>query len=322
MRQIAAFLVLAVCTALPAFAQEVTRLPLVGVLNINTVASNEPIATIMRDALAALGDIDGKSIRLDFRLAEGDAGRFPQLAEALVRDDPAVIVAHGPPAVRAARRATQTIPIVASVNDLVGSGFIERMARPGRNIPGVSMLVSELDAKRLEVLKEILPSARRFGLLIETGTRAPAVLQPMLDTARALGVAIQNVEASTPADFPGAVASFRAGGVEAVNILSSTLLFYFHKDLGPLLLQHKLPAICEWREMTASGCLASYGTTLRESAAMQAALIDKMLKGARPADTPSQQPTKFELVLNLKVAREIGIAIPPGILARADEVIE
>ena len=184
------------------------------------------------------------------------------------------------------------------------------------------MLISELDAKRLEVLKEILPSARRFGLLIETGTRAPAVLQPMLDTARALGVAIQNVEVSSAAGFPSAVAAFRAGGVDAVNILSSVLLFYFHQELGPLLLANKLPAICEWREMTASGCLASYGTTLRELYAMQATLIDKMLKGARPSDTPAQQPTRFELVLNLKAAREIGVEIPPAILARADEVIE
>jgi putative tryptophan/tyrosine transport system substrate-binding protein len=321
-RRIAAFLVLAVGIALPAFAQKATQLPLVGVLNINTVASNQPIATIMRDALAALGDIDGKSISLDFRLAEGDAGRFPQLAEALVRDDPTVIVAHGPPAVRAAQGATQTIPIVASVNDLVASGFIESMARPGGNITGVSMLVPELDAKRLEVLKEILPSARRLGLLIETGTRSPAVLQPMLATARALGVALQKVEVSAPADFAAAVASLKAGGVEGANILSSAVLFFFHKDLGPLLVANKVAAICEWPEMTASGCLASYGTTLRELYAMQAALIDKMLKGARPADTPAQQPTRFELVLNLKVAREIGVEIPPAILARADEVIE
>jgi len=152
--------------------------------------------------------------------------------------------------------------------------------------------VPELDAKRLEVLKEILPSSRRLGLLIETGTRSPAVLQPMLATARALGVALQKVEVSAPADFAAAVASLKAGGVEGPNILSSTVLFFFHKDLGPLLVANKVAAICEWPEMTASGCLASYGTTLRELYAMQAALIDKMLKGARPADTPAQQPVR------------------------------
>ena len=322
MTRIAVFLALALCTVLPAFAQEAARLPHVGVLNINTAANNEPFATMLREALAALGDIDGQNIRLDFRLAEGDARRFPQLAEALVRDHPTVIVAHGPPALRAAQHATQTIPIVARVNDLVASGFIESMARPGGNITGVSMMSPELDAKRLEVLKEILPSARRFGLLMETGTRAPAVLQPMLDRARALGVALQNIEVSAPADLPGAVASFRAGDVQGVNVLSSVLLFNFHKELGPLLLAGKLPAICEWKEMAASGCLASYGTTLRELFAMQAALIDKMLKGVPPGDTPAQQPTRFELVVNLKTAAALGLTVPPSILARADEVIE
>ena len=315
-------LLLALCAAIPASAQDATRPPLVGVLSVNTTANNQPPATALRDALAALGDIDGKSIRLDFRLAEGDAGRFPELAEALVRDNPSVIVAYGPPAVKAAQRATKTIPIVASANDLVASGFIHSMARPGGNITGVSLLVPELDAKRLEVLHEILPTARRFGLLIETATRAPAVMQPVVDTARALGVAIQNVEVGSPADFPRAVVSFRVGGVDAVNILSSALLFFSRRELGKLLLANKLPAICEWREMAASGCLASYGTTLRELFAIQAALIDKVLKGTRPGDTPAQQPTRFELVINLKVAREIGVEIPQAILARADEVIE
>jgi ABC-type uncharacterized transport system substrate-binding protein len=272
--------------------------------------------------LAALGDTDGKNIRLDFRLAEGDAGRFPELATALVRDNPSVIVANGPPAVRAAKYATRTIPIIATVNDLVASGFIDSMARPGGNVTGVSLLITELDAKRLEVLKEILPSARRFGLLMERATRTAAVLQPTVDTARALGIELQKVEVSSPADIPPAIVSLRAGGAEAVNVLSSTVLFFFHKELGTLLLADKLPAICEWKEMAASGCLASYGTTLRELYAMQAALIDKMLKGARPGDTPAEQPTRFELVLNLKVAREIGVAIPPAVLARADEVIE
>jgi putative ABC transport system substrate-binding protein len=322
MKRIAAFLVLSLCAAASAFAQGRARLPLVGVLRINTAANNEPTATMLRDALAALGDVDGKSIRLDFRLAEGDAGRFPELAEALVRDDPAVIVAYGPLAIRAAQRSTQTIPIVGGTRDLFAEGFIGSLARPGGNITGVSLLINELDAKRLEVLKGILPSARRFGLLIGAGTRTPADLQPTTDTAQALGVAIQNIEVSSPAEFPAAVASLRAGGAEAVNILSSPLLFNFHKELGPLLVTDKLPAICEWREMTASGCLASYGMTLHELAGMLAALIDKMLKGARPRDTPAQQPTRFELVLNLKVAREIGVEIPPAILARADDVIE
>jgi putative tryptophan/tyrosine transport system substrate-binding protein len=191
MTRIAAGLAVWLCAAIPAFAQDIARLPLVGVLLINTAANNEPTATMLREALAALGDIDGKSIRLDFRLAEGDAGRLPELAAALVRDKPSVIVANGPPAVRAAQQATQTIPIVATVDDLVSSGFIDSMARPGSNITGISLLIPELEAKRLELAKEILP-----------------------------------------AELSGAIALLEAGGAEVVDVLSSTMLFSSHRELG------------------------------------------------------------------------------------------
>jgi putative ABC transport system substrate-binding protein len=310
------------CAAVPALAQDRAQLPLVGVLRIDTPATLGLSSGPLREALAALGYVDGSTIRLDFRLAEGDAGRFPELAAALVRAKPSVIVANGQAAAHAAQAATHTIPIVATTNDLVASGLIASLARPAGNITGVSMLVPELDAKRLEVLTEIVPSGRRFGVLNDPAASGPSGLQGLAATARARGVELLTVDVHGPQELAPAVTSLRAGSAEGVNILSSPL-FNGHRDqLGPLLLQHKLPAICEWREMTGSGCLASYGTTLRESAAMQAALIDKMLKGARPGDTPAQQPTRFELVLNLKVAREIGVEIPPSILARADEVIE
>jgi putative ABC transport system substrate-binding protein len=321
-RPIAAFLVLAVCAVLPSFAQNRAELPLVGVLRINSAANTEPTATLLRDELAALGDIDGKNIRLDFRLAAGEADRFPELAEALVRENASVIVAQGPAAALAAQRATRSIPIVAAGNDLVALGLVESMARPGHNITGVSLLITELDAKRLEVLKEILPSARHFGLLSDPAISEPMGLRAIADTARALGVELQTVHARGPTEFPAAIASLRADGVEGVNVLSSPLLFHFREELGVLLVAHKLPSICEWPEMAASACLASYGTTLRELYATEAALTDKLLKGASPADTPAQQPTKFRLVINLKTAKAIGLTVPPSILARADEVIE
>jgi putative ABC transport system substrate-binding protein len=308
--------------AVPAFALDRAQLPLVGVLRIDTPATLGLTSGLLREALAALGDVDGSTMRLDFRLAEGDAGRFPEMAAALVRDKPSVIVASGEAAARAAQAATHTIPIVASTNDLVASGLIANLAKPGGNITGISLLVTELDAKRLEVLTELVPSGRRFGVLNDPAISQPPGLQALAVTARARGVELLTVNVRAPQELAPALASLRAGGAEGVNILSSPL-FNSHRDqIGPLLVQHKLPAICEWREMTASGCLASYGTTLREGFAMQAALIDKMLKGARPGDTPAQQPTRFELVLNLKVAREIGVETPPSILARADEVIE
>ena len=293
MRGLGLFLTL--CAAVPAMVQDMERLLLVGVLRINSMANNEPTAMLLRDELAALGDVDGKNTRL----AEGDAGRFPELAAALVRENASVIVAQGPAAALAAQRATRSIPNFAAGNDLVALGLVESMPRPCHNITGVSLLITELDAKRLEVLKEILRSARHFGLLSDPAISEPMGLTAITDTARALGVKLQTVHARDPTDFPAAIASLRADGAEGVNILSSPLLFHFREELGALLLAHKLASICEWPEMAASACLASYGTTLRGLYAMEAALTHKMLKGASPADTPAQQPTKFQLVNNL-----------------------
>jgi len=198
------------CTAVPAFAQEATRLPLVGVLRINSSVNSEPTATFLRDELAALGDVDGKNIRLDFRLAEGDAERFPELAEALVREKASAIVAQGPAAALAAQHATRTIPIIAAGNDLVAPGLIESMAHPGHNITGVSLLIPELDAKRLEVLKKIRPSGRRFGVLSDQAINDPAGLQAIAKGARALGVELRTVEVRSPADFASAISSLLA----------------------------------------------------------------------------------------------------------------
>jgi putative tryptophan/tyrosine transport system substrate-binding protein len=322
MKLVCASLAVWFCTTVPACAQDRTQLPLVGVLRIDTPATLGLSSGLLREALAALGYVDGRTIRLDFRLAEGDVGRFPEMAAALVRDKPSVIVAQGEAAARATQAVTRTIPILATTNDLAASGLIASLAKPGGNITGISLLVTELDAKRLEVLTELVPSRRRFGVLNDPVISQPPGLQALAVTARARGVELLTVDVHAPQELAPALASLRAGAAEGVNILSSPL-FYGHRDqIGPLLLQHKLPAICEWREMTASGCLASYGTTLRELYAMEAALIDKMLKGAWPSDTPAQQPTRFELVVNLTTAKALGLTIPRSILARADEVIE
>jgi putative ABC transport system substrate-binding protein len=319
MRPVIAAAALAVwlCTAVAALAQDAARLPLVTVLQIKTTDNiDRTVATMLRDALTALGHIDGKTFRLEFRLAEGDPGRLSEVATALVRDEPSVIVASGEAAIRAVQAATHTIPIVANANDLVASGLIASLAKPGGNITGVSMLITELDAKRIEMLKEILPSARRFGVLNDPAAIGTAGLQAIADMARAQGVSLLTIDVRNSAEISPAFESLRDGGVEGVNILSSPLFSGFREQLGRLLLA------CEWREMAAFGCLASYGTTARELQAMKAAQIDKMLKGASPGDTPVQQPTRFDLVFNLKVAREIGVEIPSAILARADEVIE
>jgi putative ABC transport system substrate-binding protein len=306
-----------------ALAQDAARLPLVTVLQIKTTANIEQnVATTLRDALTALGHVDGKTFRLEFRLAEGDPGRLSEVATALVRDEPSVIVASGEAAIRAVQAATHTIPIVANANDLVASGLIASLAKPGGNITGVSMLITELDAKRIEMLKEILPSARRFGVLNDPAAIGTAGLQAIAEMARAQGVSLLTVDVHNPAEISSGFESLRDAGVDGVNILSSPLFSGFREQLGGLALAHRLAAICEWRDMAAFGCLASYGTTYRELQVMKAAQIDKMLKGASPADTPVQQPTKFELVVNLKTAAALGLTVPPSILARADEVIE
>jgi putative tryptophan/tyrosine transport system substrate-binding protein len=315
-------LALALCAAGPAFAQNAENLPVVGILRINSPDTDEPFATGFRDALAALGLVDGRNIRLEVRYAEGDVERLPELAQSLVRAKASVILAFSNPPIRAAQRATSTIPIVGNTGDLVASGLIASLARPGGNTTGVSMLTTELDAKRLEILKEIVPSGRRFAVLSAAVTRVPAQVQAIADVAHALGVELQTANVRVPADLAPAFASFRAGGVEAVNILSSPMLSGSREELGRLSLANKLPTICEWREMAEAGCVASYGYRLSEGWAMLAALTDKMLKGAPPGETPAQQPTKFELVINQIVARAVGIELPPAILARADEVIE
>ena len=321
MKRLVAAFALWLYIAVPASAQNADKLPVVGILRINTADTVEPFATGFKAALAALGLVDGHNIRFEVRLAEGEAARLPELAHSLVQAKASVIVALGPPAIRAAQQATSTIPIVANA-DLLASGLIASLARPGGNTTGVSMLSSELDAKRLEILKEIVPSGRRFALLNVAATKVSAQVQAVAYVAQQLGIELQTVDIRDPADLAPAFASFRAGGGEAINVLSSPVLFGLRAELGRLSLTHRLPAICEWREMAEAGCVASYGYRQSEGWAMLAVLTDKMLKGARPGETPAQQPTKFELVINRKVARTIGIEIPQLLLARADEVIE
>ena len=322
MRCLTATLVLWLCISLAASAQQAGKAPLVGVLLINTAANPEPVVPLFRNALAGLGYVEDRNLRLDFRFAEGHADRFPALAAALVGDKANVIAALGDAATRAAQQATQTIPIVAIADDLVAAGLIQSNAKPGGNTTGISILATELDAKKLEILKQIVPAARHFGLLRDPANSTEARLRAIAEMARALGLELQTVDVESPADFAAAFATLRAGGAEALDILASPLLANFQRDLGRLTLEYKLPAICQFREMVEAGCLASYGVKRPEMYAMLAAYVDKMLKGAKPSETVAQQPIAVELVINQKTARKLGIELPPAILARADEVIE
>jgi len=309
------------CSVVPGAAQEKANLPLVGVLRLNTPENVEPIPTIFRNALSALGHVDGRNVRVEFRLAAGRADRFPDLAQSLVRDGASVIVASGDAAVRAAQQATKTIPIIAVVDDIIASGLIGNMAKPGGNTTGVSILATELDGKRVDVLNHLVPSAHRFAVLSDPSS-AQASPRQLMDTARALGIEVITEEVRTPDDFLPAFESFRAKRADAVIIRSSPLLSGFRSDLCNLSMTYKLPAIGQFREMAEAGCAASYGVKLSEMHSLAAVFTDKMLKGARPEDTPAQQPTNYELVINSKTAKLLALGLPPILLAEADEVIE
>jgi putative ABC transport system substrate-binding protein len=276
----------------------------------------------LRDSLAKHGLIDGKNIRLDMRLAEGKLDLLPGLAEALVRDGATVILAFGEEAGRAAQAATKTLPIVCVGDDLVDSGLAASLARPGSNLTGVSILATELDAKKIEVLNELLPNAKRFGVLNDPATSGRERPQKMAETARRLGVGLQTIDISSPDDLELAFQALRAGHAEGVNIVASAMLTSFRQRLGELSLALKIPAICQFRNMVEAGCLATYGITIAELYALSADQLARLLKGAKPADLPVIQPDKFELVISLRTAKALGLTIPPMLLTRADEVIE
>src|SRR5215831_2003251 len=314
-------IVLCLLHAVSALAQSTTDLPLVGVLRLDTPESVKPVATIFRNTLASLGQVDGRNIRIDFRLASGHAERFPELVQQLVREKASVIVASGDAAVRAAQQATKTIPIIAVVDDIVAAGLIDSLAKPGGNTTGVSILATELDAKRLDILKRIVGRGTIFGVLSDPSS-AQARPQLLIDTAKSLGIELITEAVRSPEEFANAFTSFRAKGAEAVLMRSSPLLFGFRKELCSLSMSHKLPSITQNREQAEAGCMVSYGVKLSEMHGLAAVYVDKMLRGARPEDTPAQQPANYELIINQRSVKALGIELPTPLLAEADEVIE
>jgi putative ABC transport system substrate-binding protein len=329
MRPIAFTLIFWLCSAVVPHAQEPpVKLPALGWLSPATTQSYQqpgpgnPGPQLLRDSLAKHGLIDGKNIRLDMRLAEGKLDLLPGLAEALVRDGATVILAYGEEAGRAAQAATKTLPIVCVGDDLVDSGLAASLARPGSNMTGVSILATELDAKKIEVLKELLPGAKRFGVLNDPATSGRERPQKMAETARHLGIGLQTIDIRGPDDLELAFQALRAGRAEGVNIVASAMLTSFRQRLGELSLAAKIPAICQFRNMVEAGCLATYGITIADIYALSADQVARLLKGAKPADLPVIQPDKFELVISLRTAKALGLTIPPMLLARADEVIE
>jgi putative ABC transport system substrate-binding protein len=277
-----------------------------------------------RGGLRDLGYVEGQTVLIDYRWAEGQEQRLTDHAADLVRLKVAVIVTPGTPATMAARAATHTIPVVmTNVGDPVGSGIVASLARPGGNITGLSLLDADLDGKRIELLKEAVPHLTRLAILWSANDPGMTLAFGRVETAaRALGFALQNLAVREPAEFPRAFEAAGAGRAEALFVTAQPFTNQHRAQILDLVAKHRLPAIYTLRSFVDAGGLMSYGPSQADQYRRAAIYVDRILKGARPADLPVEQPTKFDLVINLKAARALGLTIPTGLLQRADQVIE
>jgi putative tryptophan/tyrosine transport system substrate-binding protein len=282
------------------------------------------LRSVFPDALRNLGWVEGKNITFERRFAEDRLDRLPELAAELVRLKVDLITASGTLAPLAAKRATSTIPIVmTSAGDPLGSGLVANLARPGGNVTGLSLMVPDIGGKRLELLRELLPSASRVAILWNAANPYPAaVFRETEKSAKTLDVHIQSVEVRGPDDFVGAFEIVKRDSPDALITVEDPLTIDYRKQIIDTLKDLRLPAIHGVREFVGVGGLMSYGASIADLVRRSAGYVDKILRGAKPGDLPVQQPTKFELLINLKTAKALGLTIPPSLLARADEVIE
>ena len=305
-------------------AQQPTKVARIGFLNAPPIVSIPARIDAFRQGLRELGYVEGKNIVIEYRSAEGKAERIPDLAAELVRLKVDMIVSSGPTSTHQAKKATSTIPIVMAFDDdPVGSGLVASLARPGGNITGLSTLSPELSGKQLELLKEIIPTLSRVAVL-GTSNR-PGTAQGLRETklaAGALGVQLQYLDVPSPKDIEVAFREARNARAEAVLVLGSPVLNSQRKQILDLAAKSRLPATYSRPEYVEEGGLMTYGVSISDLFRRSATYVDKILKGRTPADLPVEQPIKFEFIINLKAAKQIGLTIPPNVLARADKVIK
>jgi putative tryptophan/tyrosine transport system substrate-binding protein len=305
-------------------AQQPTKIPRIGYLGFGSPSAIPARIEALRQGLRELGYVEGKNIFIEWRSAEGNADRLPSLAAELVRLKVDVIVTNGPYSTRAAKAATVTIPIVmAAVGDPVGDGIIASLARPGGNITGLSSVAPELSGKRLELLKEIVPKLSRVAVFgSSTSPNTAGSLREVELAAGALKVKLQYLDVLSPKDIETAFRAAVKARADAVLMLVAGGIASAHRtEIVELAVKSRLPAIYASQATVEAGGLMSYGVTNLALDRRAATYVDKILKGAKPADLPVEQPTKFEFIINLKAAKQIGLTIPPNVLARADKVI-
>ena len=310
---------------LAAEAQQLAKVPQVGFLGPRSRADGAPFVDALLHGLGELGWTDGKNIAIVYRFAEGRLDRLPALAAELVRLQVDLILAASTPPAVAAKNATSTIPIVMATSaDPVELGLVASLARPGGNVTGLSFSVGlDIVGKELELLKETVPNVRRVAVLSNPANPGNVLAITTVKTrARSLGVQLQLLEARGPNDFEGAFASMARERAGALLVVPDGVFGLHRAQLQDFTAKSRLPAMYGLREHPEAGGLMSYAVDLRDSFRRSATYVDKILKGAKPGDLPIQQPTKFELVINLKTAKALGLTIPPAVLARADEIIQ
>jgi putative tryptophan/tyrosine transport system substrate-binding protein len=305
-------------------AQQAAKIPRIGYLALNPTPH---LQEAFRQGLRDLGYVEGRNLVIEYRDAEGKSQRLPALAAELAALKVDVILAAGTPAALAIKQATRTLPIVVTATaDPVTSRLVTSLAQPGGNVTGLSVLAPELVGKCLEQLKQAVPGVSRVAVLWQPGAVGERTERDMLKeaevAARALGVRLQVVEARGPADFDRAFSDMTRARAGALTVLTSSMLFGERRRLVDLAAKNRLPAVYPWREGVDAGGLMAYGPDLADLPRRAANYVDKILKGAKPADLPVEQPTKFELVVNMKTAKALGLTIPQSLLVRADQVIE
>jgi putative tryptophan/tyrosine transport system substrate-binding protein len=314
----------AMTVARPLRAQQ-KAMPVIGYLNSNSPTPAEPFAAAFRQGLNEAGWVEGQNVAIEYRWADGNYDLMPALAADLVgRNVDVIATSGGDRSAVAAKTATSTIPIVSVIGgDPVAAGLIASLARPGGNLTGVSFLTAELMPKRLELLSELVPRAGVLALLVNPeNPQTEGVITDMQQAAQAKGVQLQILKTSTKGEIDAAFASLPQPHAGALAVQADPFFIARREQLVALTSSHAIPAIYEWRGFVVAGGLISYGASITGVYRQVGAYVGRILKGAKPADLPVQQPTTFELVVNLNTAKALGLTVPPAILARATEVIE
>jgi putative ABC transport system substrate-binding protein len=309
---------------LTAGAQPAAKVPRIGVLHPGTPAAVSQNVEAFRQGLRERGYVEGQNIVVERRFGDAKPERMAEVAAELVRLKVDVIVTSTDGAIAAVKQQTRTIPIVmANSTDPVGTGFVASLARPSGNVTGLTSLSPELSAKKLELLKEVVPGLSRVAIMWNPDVRgAVLVYKETQSAAGSLQLQLQSVEVSRADDFERAFSALTTGRAEALIVVNSPFAFAVRDQVASLAQKHRLPSMYGLREYVDAGGLIAYGSNLADGWRRAATYVDKIIKGAKPGDLPVEQPTKFELVINLKTAKALGLTIPPSLLRRADHVIQ